>query len=177
MKIKVGSKNPAKVKAVEDTIKNYALFESSQVEGMAADSRVKEQPIGLEETIAGAKNRAQNAFVDCEYSFGLESGLIPIPETKTGYMDLTVCAIYDGKEFHLGTSAMFEYPRKITSMAINGEAEISQAAKIIGLTEKSKVGNEEGMIGILSKGRWDRKSLTAQAIITALIHLENKELY
>jgi len=63
--------------------------------------------------VSGAKNRALAAYKTGEYSlaFGIESGIFEVPHTKSGYMDTTCCAIYDGKEYHLGLSCCIEYPK------------------------------------------------------------------
>src|SRR5207247_1757153 len=85
------------------------------VEGALVPSGVDNQPKSLEETVRGAINRAKGAIKDADYSFGLESGLIEVPYTKTGMMDLCVCAIYDGKNIHLGLSSAFELPKNVYS--------------------------------------------------------------
>lgn len=54
---------------------------------------MSDQPKSLKETISGAMNRSRNAFSDCQFSFGLESGLMAVPFTKTGYMDVCVCVL------------------------------------------------------------------------------------
>ena len=177
MIINVGSKNQAKIEAVEEILKDYPNFIGAEIISKDVSSDVADQPKSLDETIKGAMNRAKNAFDDCEYSFGLESGLMAVPETKTGYMDFTACAIYDGKKFHLGLSSAFEYPIKITKYVLENNDNISNAFNKLGLTKSNNLGSEEGAIGILTRNRLTRKSYTKEAIRTALIHLENKELY
>ena len=173
----VGSKNKQKIDAVKEILKEYPDFLNAEVISRDVDSGVSHQPKSLEETVDGAIKRARNCFDGCDYSIGLESGLMRVPETKTGYMDTTCCAIYDGKNFHLGLSSCFEYPLKLTKYVLDEDINISDASKKLGLTEKENLGAQEGMIGILTKGRLDRKEYTKQAIRTALIHLENKSLY
>ena len=169
----VGSKNKQKIDAVKEILKEYPDFLNAEVISRDVDSGVSHQPKSLEETVDGAIKRARNCFDGCDYSIGLESGLMRVPETKTGYMDTTCCAIYDGKNFHLGLSSCFEYPLKLTKYVLDEDINISDASKKLGLTEKENLGAQEGMIGILTKGRLDRKEYTKQAIRTALIHLEN----
>jgi inosine/xanthosine triphosphatase len=172
MKIIVGSKNKAKVEAAEDMLKEYPHFAEASIEGIDVSSDVSDQPKSLEETIHGAMNRARNAFKECDYSIGLESGLMKVPETKTGYMDVCVCAIYDGREFHLGLSSAWEYP-KLFEPILNQNLDMSAAGNYIGLTNNPSIGAAEGVIGILTKGRLNRKEYTQQALRTALINLEN----
>src|SRR5574342_3631 len=109
MKINVGSKNEIKVSAVKETVSNYSIISDAEISGMEVPSGVSEQPKSLEETVQGAINRAKGAFNGCDLSFGIESGIMQVPKTKTGYMDFCACAIYDGKDMHLGLSSAFEF--------------------------------------------------------------------
>jgi len=173
MKIIVGTTNRAKIEAVEEIIKDYPHLAEAEVLGASVESLVSDQPKSLEETITGAMNRARATFSDCDYSIGIESGLMPVPYTKGGYMDFSACAIYDGQEFHLGLSSAWEFPDKqITDLMIKDGLDMSQAINKAGMTNNPKIGSEEGAIGILTKGRMTRKEYTKQSLRTALIHLE-----
>lgn len=176
MKIKVASLNPQKIQAVKETILDYEILKEAEIEGVNVSSGVSDQPKSLEETVKGAINRAKNAFIDCDYSFGIESGLLEVPMTKSGHVDICICAIYDGNEAHIGGSSVFEIPKKIMELIHDGK-NMQDACFESGLTENKNLGSAEGMIGILTKGRVNRLSYTKQAIISALIHLENKDLF
>ena len=177
MKINIGSKNPAKINALKEISKEYPEFADAEIISKEVSTGVSEQPKSLQETVEGAMQRARNSFNDCDYSFGLESGLMPVPYTKTGYMDTTVCAIYDGKNFHLGLSSSFEYPPKILKYMFENEKDASSAFRELKLTDEPYIGWGDGIIGVLTKNRLNRKEYTKEAIRTALIHLENKNLY
>jgi len=177
MKIVVGSKNPIKINAVTELIQDYEFLSGAEVLSENASSEITNQPITLDETIQGAMNRARNAFKNCDLSIGLESGLVKVPNTKSGYMDTTACAIFDGKVYHLGLSSGFEYPKRVIDLVFKEKLEIDEAVHKLGITENKRVGYSSGMIGLLSKGRLDRKAYTKQALTTALLHLDNKELY
>ncbi len=173
MKIIVGTKNQAKVGAVIDILREYPHLAEAEVAPAEAVSGVSDQPKSLEETIRGAKNRAQGVFRECQYSIGIESGLMHVPGSKSGYMDVCVCAIYDGSEFHLGLPSAWEFPDvSTTDLMIKEGLDMSQAINKAGMTKNPQVGSAEGAIGILTKGRMDRKEYTKQALRTALIHLE-----
>ena len=177
MIIAIGSKNPAKVAAVNEIIEEYDIFLGAEVVTYDSNSGVSTHPTTLEETIQGAINRAKNCFRDCKYSIGIESGLMNVPQTKTGSMETCVCAIYDGKHIYLGISSAFEYPPQITKMIHEG-IEASDAVARLGLTKEPKLGaTERGIIGLLTKDRITRKMYTKQALYTAMIHLENPNLY
>ena len=177
MRINVASKNPVKIKAVRELLAQNALFLKAEINSLDVSPNVSEQPKSLEETINGAINRAKAAFRDCDYSFGIEAGIMPVPQTKTGYMNFCVCAIYDGRQCHLGLSGAFEFPIKVTKIILERGVDANEAFYLSGLTEKRKIGSEEGIIGFLTKGKLMRKEYTKQAIQMALVHLENPELY
>ena len=170
----VGSKNEAKVDAVAEILLEYPHLSHAKVSGMEASSEVSNQPKSLDETIKGAMNRARNSFKHCDYSVGIESGLMHVPHSKGGYMDVCVAVIYDGKEFHIGLSSAWEFPdTRVTDLMIKDGLDMSQAINKVGLTNNPHIGREQGAIGILTKGRLDRKAYTKQALQTALIHLES----
>jgi inosine/xanthosine triphosphatase len=172
MIINVGSGNKVKIEAVQEIIKDYPYFMHAEVLSVPTGSDVNEQPQSIEETVRGATNRARKIFSNCDYSIGLESGLMHVPQSKSGRMDVCVCAIYDGKEFHLGLSSAWEAPKKIMEYIDQG-FDMNEAAQKAGFTGSPNVGSQEGLIGIMTKGRLTRKAYTMESIRTALIHLEN----
>ena len=143
------------------------------------DAGVKEfgHPKTLKDTIEGAVFRAKRVFENCNYSFGIESGLAEVPYSKSGVMDVTACAIYDGREIHIGLSPSFEYPKRVTELILKNGLDASQAFKEAGLTNHPKIGMAEGIVSVLTHGRLTRKEYTKHAIIMAMIHLENENLY
>lgn len=177
MKIIVGSKNPVKVGAVKEILKEYSHLANAEVVGVDANSDVSKQPTSLDETMRGAIGRAKNAYRDCDYSIGLESGLMTVPHSKTGYMDVCVCAIYDGTEFNFGLSSAWEFPKKevLESMLHEG-LDMNEAMFKHELTKKENIGWENGAIGYFTKGRMDRTEYTKQALRTALIHLDRFDI-
>ncbi|MCX6719696.1 MAG: inosine/xanthosine triphosphatase [Candidatus Staskawiczbacteria bacterium] len=177
MKINIGSKNKNKIEALSEILKDYPDFCVAQIIPKEVSSNISDQPKSLDETIQGAINRAKNAFENCDYSVGLESGLMKVPETKSGYMDFTACAIFDGGKIHLGLSSAFEHPRIIIDKIFNEGLDASTAFHKAGLTNDTYIGYSEGIIGLLTKNKLTRKEYTKEAIRTALIHLENKDLY
>lgn len=173
MKINVGSQNNVKVNAVREIIRDYNFLSNADVSGIKVNSEVSDQPKSIDETIRGAINRARNAFQNCNYSFGLEDGLMQVPNTKTNYMNICACAIYDGQNYHIGLSSAFEYPYDVTKLVFDEGLDINQAFHKVGLTKNPKVGSAEGAIGILTHGRLPRKEHNKQAITMALIYVEN----
>jgi len=177
MRIKTGSKNQTKIKAVEQAVALYPkLFPNPEIIGVDVEVELYGHPKNIKETVEGAIERAKKAFINCDYSFGLEGGLLEVPFTKTGYMETNVCAIYDGENYHLGLAPAFEWPKKVTESILSGKTDASSAFKELGLTTEEKLGATEGGItGFLTHGRLTRENTLRDAIIMALIHLEHPE--
>jgi inosine/xanthosine triphosphatase len=185
MKIIIGTKNNIKISALREIIGDYDFLKAAEMEGTSAESEVSDQPKTLEETVLGAKNRAKNAFRSYregselskgDLGVGVEDGLMEVPGTLTGLMNITVCAFYDGDRYFLGLSAAFEYPPRTIEL-VKGGLDINQTFYKMKLTDDPEIGSAQGAIGILTKNRWCRKDTVKQAITAALIQLDNKDLY
>lgn len=179
MKIGVGSKNKTKIAAVLDAIALYpGLFPNAEVVGVEVQVEEFGHPKNIDQTIAGAVDRARQAFVGCEYGFGLEGGLIAVPQSVSGYMETGACAIFNGTNIYLGLAPSFEWPKRVTEMILSGEADASQAFNKLGFTEHEKLGAMDGgIIGMLTNGRFPREEFSKLSILMALIHLEKAEMY
>jgi len=167
--IKVGSGNPVKLEAIRAVM--CVRFPNADFLPVQVASGVSDQPIGLAETLRGAKNRARAAFDACDLSVALESGLVEVPETETGYMNLTACAIFDGREMFLGLGPAFELPRVVTSLVVEEGFELDPAVKRAGLTDNDRIGYAQGIIGILSGGRVTRADYSRPAVSMALVRM------
>ena len=172
MKIKVGTHNPLKVRATRNVMEK--IYTNVDVEGIEVDSGVGDQPIGLDETIQGAVNRARNAFLDADLSVGIESGLLAAPHSITGYLDLQWCAIYDGERVTLGVSAGFEYPPVVVEEVLKGQ-EVGEVMDEV--TGVEKLGQKTGAVSILTKGLLDRTENTEQCVLMAMIPRMNEGVY
>ncbi len=180
MIIAIGSTNRVKVLAVTEVIRDFSIFAEAKIFSYASPSDVPDQPLSLQTTIQGAKNRAKNAFQECQgchYSFGIEGGIMEADGTKTGFLITTVCCIYDGVHYYTGLSMGFEIPRRLIDLILEKKMDLSQACLHQGITSNTMLGSTEGIIGILTKGRIDRKEYSKQSIVSALLQLENTHLY
>jgi inosine/xanthosine triphosphatase len=177
MKIGVGSKNKTKVLAVAEILKDYPMFDGAEVEGVNVDVELFGHPKNLDEVVAGAVDRAKQARKGRDYGFGIESGLMAVPQSKSGHMEIAVCAIYDGTQVHMGTSAAYEWPKAVVDGILNKGLDGSQAIKAAGLTHHEKIGEHEGFVGVFTKGRINRTTYNKAAVQMALMHLENPEHY
>lgn len=93
MQIKVGSTNEAKVKAVMAGVRAY--WPTAQIDGASVQSGVPDQPIGLEQTMQGALNRARAAkATGADLGVGLEGGVMKM---HNQWVMFSVVAITDGE--------------------------------------------------------------------------------
>lgn len=169
MIINVGSMNPVKLGAIRAVME--VRFPEAEFRPAAVDSGVSVQPIGLDETLRGAGNRARAAFAGCDLSVALESGLVPVPGTATGYMNLTACAIFDGHEMFLGLGPAFELPAEVTRLVVEEGLELDPAVRKAGLTDNERIGYAQGIIGILSGGRVTRMDYSRPAVSMAMVRM------
>lgn len=173
MFVKVGSQNPVKVQATRNVLKRF--YNHITVHAVQVHSGVPDQPIGLEQTIKGAINRAEQAYLhDCDLGVGIESGLQETPCTITGYVDMQWCAIYDGEKSTLGVSAGFEYPPSIVEQVLKGKEVGPLMDQLTGVKD---LGQKMGAISILTRGALDRTANTEQCVLMAMIPRLNKGIY
>ena len=177
MKVGMGSKNKTKVAALEDMLRKYPMFEGAEVIGVDAVTDVYGHPKSIDETVEGAIQRAKKAYEGHEYGFGIEGGLMKVPHTKSGSMEVAACAIYDGKRIHLGLSPALEWPLEMHDSIMNKGLDGSQAMQAAGLSQEEKPGEGEGIIGLLTNSRMTRTDYNKIAIMMALTHLEHPEFF
>lgn len=171
MIVAVGSKNPVKINAVKNAFSHY--FDDVKVVGVDAASDVNDQPMSAEETVEGAKNRARNAFANCDYAVGIEGGLIKYP-TSTGRILTATVAIYDGKDFFLGATPLLDLPSRVVKQVLDGSELGPLFDKITGIENYKQ---HLGAVGFLTKGIIPREKALEQGIIMALCPLLNREIY
>lgn len=179
MKIHVGSVNAIKLLAVKESVLWYhEIFPDPTVVGVDPHVHEFHHPRNLAEVVDGAIARAKTVFRDCDYSFGIEGGLIVVPQARTGYLEVGVCVIFDGEKIAMGFSQAFEWPKKVLELILSGKADGSAALRMAGLTQAEKLGaTGGGGIEILTKGRTTRLEKTKDSIMAAMIQLQHPSLY
>jgi inosine/xanthosine triphosphatase len=183
MNICVGSLNPVKIDAVRLAFGLY--FEDFRVSYIEAESSVPNQPIGLDNILLGAQNRAQQALTPLiedsnasppHYGIGIEAGLVKIPIAPSNYMDFQFCVIMDEhQKITIGSGIGFEYPKKVINKVLFNKKEIGHIMGEIANNENLK--RENGAIGYLSKNTINRIDILKDAVICALLPRINKSLY
>jgi inosine/xanthosine triphosphatase len=175
----LGSQSLAKLEAVRRGLAPF--FGAVEVEQLATQSGVSEQPIGFEEIIEGARRRARFCYAAgaCDLAAGIEDGLAPIPGAATGYMNIGCCALYDGAEDYLGLSAGFEYPPECVERALAARFPVGDSFdEIFQLPEGwADPGPGAGNIGRLTRGVLTRADYGAQAVICAAVRMLHPRVY
>jgi inosine/xanthosine triphosphatase len=173
LKVVVGSKNPVKLNATKNVLER--IYDDLTISSVNADSEVPDQPFGLDQTVDGAVNRAKNAYSD-EYdlSVGIESGLIEVPKTLTGFIDIQWCAIFDGRNITIGASSGFEYPPSVIKQVLAG-VEVGEVMDQV--TGVDDLGQKKGAVSHLSHGMLNRTQNTEECVLTAMIPRMNRETY
>ncbi len=180
MLVRLGSENAAKLEAVRLGLGR--LFERVEVVGCTAPSGVAEQPLGLDEIVRGARNRARAAWAlgPCALGAGIEDGLTQVPGTRTGWLNIGCCALFDGDADYVGLSAGFEYPAPCVEAALGPERTpvgTSFDALFRPPAGWPDPGRGSGNIGRLTRGVLPRAEYAAQAVICAAVRLLRPELW
>ncbi len=149
VKIAIGTKNPAKIKAGELAGREL----SAELISIEVPSEVSEQPFSDEETIEGALNRAKNAMreTQADFGLGLEGGVV-----KTPY-GLFICnwgalVTKENKSFVSG-GARIKLPDEIADELYSGR---ELGPVMDEYTKKQDIRKSEGAVGIFSNGRIKR---------------------
>mmetsp|Transcript_70997 Transcript_70997/g.197218 ORF Transcript_70997/g.197218 Transcript_70997/m.197218 type:complete len:230 (-) Transcript_70997:75-764(-) len=176
--IAIGTANPGKCKAVADAIATYDKISRATLQPCKVASGVADQPITLEETTSGAKNRAIRAAGQAAaeanaetavWGIGMESGLFEGPDGR--FYDICACCVYDGAQSHIGYSCAWALPDAVTAKIKEG-MDLTQAANVTGLCDDPKIGDKGGLIAVLTGGRVTRPQYTVQSIQMALLAMD-----
>jgi inosine/xanthosine triphosphatase len=158
MRVAVGSGNPVKRDAVA------AALPDATVEAVGVDSGVPEQPWGDDETIEGARNRAERALVgrECDLGVGLEGGV----SERGGDLYLIMwAAATDGDRTEVGAGPRLRLPDRVAERLRDG-AELGPVMD--DLLDTSGVAENEGAAGVLTGGITDRREALRTAVAGAL---------
>ena len=171
--ILVGSTNPVKINSVKRAFD--ALFPGYEIvcSGHPVHSGVPDQPVGDQETLKGARNRAaglQSLFTGADYWVGIEGGIVWQEERMLAMAWICILnnapeAVGKAKE-GIARSASFLIPKEVSDLVKEG-VELGLANDRIFHTHSSKSG--AGAIGILTHNLIDRTELYRPAVIMAMI--------
>ncbi|MDN5357699.1 MAG: inosine/xanthosine triphosphatase [Candidatus Methanomethylophilaceae archaeon] len=159
--VAVGSLNPVKIEAVRSVLEK--IYGNIRITAVDVDSGVPEQPFEAD-VRKGAVNRARNALGDHSMAFGIEAGVF---EREEGLFDIQYCAVLDRNgTLTVGMGPGFTYPDDIADLVRSGFTVAEAIAELYG---NRGIGKRQGAIGMLSNGLLDRKTLTEQSVIAAMV--------
>lgn len=179
-RVRVGTRNPAKLEAVRRALAPFAP--DARVEGADVESGVPEQPVGLEETVLGARNRARAAAGDAELGVGLEDGLVRLPGVDGIWNVGAAVVVREGAE-SVGLSAGFAYPPRCSTEAVAGPRPVGELfdrawERHRGASpDEGPSGTAEGNVGRLTLGVLTRAEYASHAVLCALVRLLHPDLY
>ncbi|MCL9814702.1 DUF84 family protein [Natranaeroarchaeum aerophilus] len=163
MNVGVGSTNPVKIGAVEAA---FSELPGVQVEGIAVDSRVPEQPWGRAETIEGAENRARCALDAGSYDLGvgIEGGVEVVDEIP-GLSLIMWAAVTDGDRLVRGGGPTLPLPGRVGERLQAGE----ELGPILDdELDRENVARQEGAAGVLTGDTISRESALVHAVAGAI---------
>lgn len=163
MKIAIGTKNKAKIAAVETVLTYY--FDTVQFESIEVASGVAEQPMSDAETRQGAMNRAKHALqaTDAQMAFGLEGGVYEM-DGQMYCCNWGAVALADGTVI-ASSGASFVLPQVVADRIRIGE---ELGPVMDDFTQTLDIRQHAGAIGIFTNGLVDRKEMF-QHIVTLLV--------
>jgi inosine/xanthosine triphosphatase len=154
MIVRVGTANPMKIAAARKAFAKF--FKKAQVVGLDVPSSVSPQPISFGEIVRGARERARNAFRDCDYSVGIEAGSFKVGPVSPRPFQITMACVFDGAREALGAGPFFELPASMVKKVILADT---------------------GSVAVVTKGKVTRESVTRDAVLMALAPFVSSELY
>ncbi len=181
MLIIIASTRLPKINGVKKAVERLSHFIQPaslpvRFESTEAESCVSDMPVTLQETIAGATNRAKYAFHvvgnETVISLGVEGGLFE--EMGKVFLQSWSCA-YDGKNFHLGSSGAIELPKELSQDVMVNGVELSIA--IDRFSTQQDVRNRQGTFGILTDDLFTREDSFEMSSLFSLIPFFNPKRY
>jgi len=155
--VAVGSGNPVKRDAVRRALPD------ATVQRVAVESGVSEQPWGDDETVEGARNRAERALGDGhDLAVGLEGGVAE----RAGDLYLIMwAAATDGDRTEVAAGPRLRLPDDVAARLRDG-AELGPVMD--DLLDTSGVAEDRGAAGVLTAGMTDRTEALRTAAAGAL---------
>lgn len=181
-RVHVGSTNGPKLDAVRGALSPY--LRELAVSGVSVASGVPEQPVGFDEIVAGARQRARAAMAGggCDLAVGLEDGLVEIPAAGRHALNFGCAAVTDGRRVALGFSAGFAYPPGCADEAVATRAPIGGLFDALWARARGEAGAVSaalglGNVGRLTAGVLPRAEYARHAVVCAFVQLLHPDLY
>lgn len=176
MRVAIASTNPVKIESVGRGFHQAFPGMPIVLVSKSVSSGVSDQPMSDEETRKGAIGRVaalSMAVPDADFWVGIEGG-IHATEPRLVEAFAWIC-VQSRESIGLGRTMSFILPDAVTRLIYLEGKELGEADDIVFGASNSK--QNQGAIGLLTRGLIDRTSLYTPAVIAALIPIINPELY
>ena len=174
MELIVASNNPVKIRAALGGFQRMWPEQTFSVSGVSVPSGVADQPMGDEETLAGAYNRAAGARAlrpDARYWVGIEGGCAE----GAGGLETFAWVVVLGRDASgRSRTGMFMLPDEVAEL-VRGGMELGHADDAVFGRSNSK--QEDGSVGLMTGGVIDRAAYYEHAVILALIPFRQPNLH
>lgn len=165
--VMVGSLNPVKIEAARRGFEAIFPSETWDIRGQSVPSGVAHQPMGHEETLAGAAERARAVLEhnpSADYGIGIEGGCAWVG----GELTTMAWIVIYGRDGQIGKacSGSFILPKEVAALVAEG-LELGDADDRVFGQSNSKQKN--GSIGLLTGDVITRADYYAPAVSMALI--------
>ncbi len=170
--VAVGSTNPVKVAAARRVIGYF--WPDAEVVAINVPSGVSATPWGIEETVAGARQRAirARAALDADLGVGLEGGVEEVPEAGGIFLSGWAAVATPNGHVYVGSGGRAPLPPSLVAAVRRGE-ELGPAMDR--LSGEENVKHTVGSVGVLTRGFVRRESQFAVALAYALVPLLHPE--
>ncbi len=184
VQVHIGTKNAAKVAAVREAVTHYERQLFAALAGSAGkvlvvehqtESGVAANPLGFDETLIGARNRASAAVAAAGASpavclgVGLESGFVQFSRPRNAVFNFDVCCIVHEDREHFGFSNGTEYPfTPIQNVLDRGAPFAAETGKHL---QRKPLDDKEGYLGVLTDGEYTRLRVCEIAVRHAFLRL------
>jgi len=162
-------------------------------------SGVPEQPLGWDQIVAGARNRARAALASgpAALAIGIEDGLVRLEDAapsgvqaagepeRSAWWNVGCAWITDGEREARGFTSGFAYPPGALEPAVRDQAPIgdlfdahwARHRAVHEAAGDAPSGRSGGNIGRLTGGRLTRAAYGEQAVLCALVPFLHRDLY
>ena len=167
MEIAVGTRNPAKINAVKDSVSSF--YSDAKIIPIEVASGISEMPRSEEESLEGAFNRARNALekTGADIGMGLEGHTT---ETRYGMLLVGLCVAIDKDgNIGIGHNGGILLPENVAERVRKGEVLGPVMDSISGEKNMNKKG---GAIGYFTEGRITRREIFGHGVVYALSSLK-----
>ena len=175
MKILMGTKNPGKIEGAKEAFEKY--FDNVEIEGIAVDSEVGDQPFN-QEILQGAKNRVKNLRkyaienqIKADYYISSEAGIT----SSLGEWIAINCAVIEDENGLQSVGTSQGYP--IPDQYIEEIKELDLGKVMDKLFSGKELNKGKGGISYLTKNEVSRIDLTKNAFVMALIKYINGDIW